>query len=207
MLIGGCFEVMGVKIWVFALIMAFLSPQLVFSVYSMDRKTIAEAQEYGIKSISKSESEFYYSWLSFEEQAEIIDETTEYAHFYTPFLLVASEARIKALRKEPVEIISGEKVVDDYKGYFVFTAVLKGETPDFASKAKANLRQDKLNRSGEITASNVQKYEKNGKTYYMATFYFYFKSDKYSLTKPAFLNISMKNKQERRFYFDFGKLK
>lgn len=200
---------MRVKFWLIILTIFFLSPQMVLAISPTNKKMIKDAQEYGIKSVSKPASEFFKPWLSYEEEADIINETTEYAYFYTPFLLVASDAREKSLAKKPVELSDGEALLKNYAGYFVFSVNLKGDEPGFANRAKAVLRQEKISVGTYQTMTDpTKKSDSNSlKPLYSTNFYFYFKNEKFSLEKPIFLNITLSNKEERRFYFDLTKLK
>jgi hypothetical protein len=193
-----------------ALVISFLAAPITFAVsFPMDKAMISEAQEYGTKNALKSVNEFLLNWCSFEEQAEILDaDTAEHAYFYTPFLLVANDARIKILNKKSVEIAAGESIVKSYAGHFTFRAILMGDKKDFAEALKAPvLRQGKNSVKGNVIATHLAEYQEDEKTFYIATIDFHFKNQKFSLEEPVFLSIVLRNKEEKKFYFDLVKLK
>lgn len=175
----------------------------------VNKDVIIEAQQYGTKHSQEPLTDFLHPWLVYEEQAAIINETTERAYLYTPFLLLANDARDKTRNKQKADIVSSEKLLEDYAGCLVFSIVINGNNENFSENAKVVIRQDKkivkpyhvvVNPPGKIPGT-----EKEPK--FTAYFYCYFHERDVVIGKPITLTVTTKDKQERRFYFELSNFK
>jgi hypothetical protein len=181
---------------------------MALAIYPMEQKTIGEAQDYGIQNVAKSINEFLAEWRSFEEKTEVLEESVaEHAYFYSLFLIIANDARVKSQNKQPVELADGEELANDYAGHFTFRAILNGDDSEFVKDAEPVLWQEENSAPGQVVATHLEKYGNKEKYYYVATIDLHFKNSIFSMEKPVFLKITLKNKKEKIFYFDLAKLK
>lgn len=175
----------------------------------VNRGVILEAQEYGTKCKQMPLTDFLQPWLVYEENATILNQTTERAYLYTPFLLIANDARDKAKNKQPVELADSEKVLADYAGCLAFAITINGRTENFNNNVQVAIRQDKKIVKPYQALPNVPV--KNpwfpNEPQFTAHSYFYFRDNEIALNKPATLVVVTKDKQERHFYFDLSKFK
>ncbi len=187
-----------------------LSVPLSTSAISLvNRDIILEAQDYGIKRKQLPLTDFLLPWLVYEEQAAILNETTERAYLYTPFLLLANDARDKARSKQPVQLADSEKILSDYAGCLVFSITINGNTENFSDGAQVIINQDKkkIKPYHAVTNLPVKTPWFPGEPQFTSHTYFYFQDRELVLGKPATLVLTTKDKHERRFYFDLSKFK
>ncbi|MBP2635660.1 MAG: hypothetical protein H6Q72_1567 [Firmicutes bacterium] len=175
----------------------------------INKEVILEAQEYGIKRSQAPLTEFLQPWIVYEEQASVLNENTERAYLYTPFLLLANDARDKARSKQKPDIVSSERILEDYAGCLVFSIVINGNNEEFSQNVQVVIKQDKkilkpyhavVNLPGKIPGTEK---EPRFTTY----FYSYFYERDVVMSKPITLTVITKDKQERRFYFELAKFK
>jgi hypothetical protein len=178
-----------------------------FAAAPVSADFIAAAQEYGHKNAKIPLVEFLGPWTVFEENAVKLDETTERATLYTPFLLIAADARDKTLDRQDVSFGDGEKVLADYNGYIVFGVTVFGSDPAFAGKATAVLKQGKKKVKAKIynvsSAPEKTAWSLERSPTFVIQSYIYFSTRDISLAKPATLQITVRDKRSYRFYFDF----
>lgn len=170
---------------------------------------ILEAQEYGVKRSQQPLTEFLHPWLAYEEQATIISETTERAYLYTPFLLLAYDARDKANSKQPVQLADSEKILADYAGCLVFSITVNGNAANFSDNAQVSITQDKklIKPYHVVTNPPVKNPLPANDPQFTAHSYVYFHEQEVVLGKPITLTVITNDKQERRFYFELAKFK
>lgn len=178
----------------------------VSAVAPVNADSITAAQEYGKTRADRPLREFFEPWTVYEEKAEKLDETGERATLYTPFLLLAADARDKTLNHQPVSRSDAEKTLTDYNGYVIFKVVVFGADPGFVDSLAATVKQGKktvktLSESRPPQADKAS-WSTEQKSVYISQCYFYFKSRDIAADKPLVLQISSSGRQERRFYFD-----
>lgn len=175
----------------------------------INKDVILEAQDYGIKRKQLQLTEFLHPWLAYEEQASVINETTERAYLYTPFLLLANDARDKARSKQSVQLADSEKILADYAGCLVFSITINGNTENFNDNVQVVIRQDKkiIKPYHAVPNTPVKTSWPQGEPQYSAYSYFYFHDQEISSAKPITLVVTTKDKHERRFYFELPNFK
>ncbi|CQR74590.1 hypothetical protein SOV_26990 [Sporomusa ovata DSM 2662] len=175
----------------------------------INNDVILEAQEYGVKRSKMPLSDFLQPWLAYEEQAAIINETTERAYLYTPFLLLAYDARDKAISKQSIELANSEQILADYAGCLVFSIIVNGNTEKFSDNVQVIIKQEKkiIKPYHAVINPPVKNPWASNEPHYTAHYYFYFYEQDVVLSKPITLTVTTKDKQERRFYFELPNFK
>jgi hypothetical protein len=171
---------------------------------------IKEAQVYGIEYSKGPAADFLFPWMAYEERMRRINERTERVYLYTPYLLVAANARESSLKGLAPRLADAEKILSDYAGFLTFEAILYGTSVDAGDQAKAVLKQGKktvkhyqLRVSSELEEIDAVK----GSALYRNRFYVYFSDREFNLSKPVKLIITTGDKKEHHFTFDLSKLK
>ena len=174
----------------------------------INKEVILVAQGYGIKRSQVPLTEFLQPWIVYEEQATVINATTERAYLYTPFLLLANDARDKARSKQQIEFSSSEKILVDYAGCIVFSIVVNGKDENFSDKVQVVIKQNnKIIRPYHAVINTPVKIPDSSALQFTAHFYNYFYERDIETGKPISLIVTTKDKQERRFYFELAKFK
>ncbi|HEY3425644.1 MAG TPA: hypothetical protein VGL27_12670 [Negativicutes bacterium] len=194
--------------WV--LIMLILSSSSTLAIAPITGEIIKDAQIYGKTQSRSALADFLLPWTAYEENASKLDQTTERAYLYTPYLLIATDAREKSLNKQSVQITDSERILTDYAGTLSFSVTLFSATPFFAKNAIAVLQQDHK----VITAYQATIPPEAEKTtwnpnppFFTTQCYFYFLEKDIIPNKALVLSIVTSNKQEHRFYFDISRIK
>ncbi len=197
------------SVFFLSLLLLISSPWPAGAISLVNKDVILEAQDYGVKRKQLALTEFLAPWLVYEEKAPILNETTEKAYLYTPFLLIANDARDKVRSKQVVELADSEKILADYAGCLVFSITANGNSPDFTEGVQVSLRQEKKVFKPYHAVANppVKTPRFPDEPQYTAHSYFYFSDKDILLNKPITLLVTTKDKQERRFYFDLPKFK
>ncbi|WP_425061050.1 hypothetical protein SCACP_18170 [Sporomusa carbonis] len=175
----------------------------------VNKEVILEAQNYGVKRKQLALTDFLTPWLAYEEKAPVLNETTERAYVYTPFLLIANDARDKARSKQPVQLADSEKILADYAGCLVFSIIINGDNQNFADNIQVMIKQDKkvIKPYHAVTNPPVQTPWFPNEPQFAAHSYFYFADKDIALDKAIMLVVTAKDKRERRFYFDLTNFK
>jgi len=176
-------------------------------VYAISPTTIdviKEAQYYGQMHMHSQLNDFLRPWISYEEKADRLNETAEHAYLYTPFLLIATDAREKGLNGQKIELLDGKRIVNDYAGTLSFSVVLFGTESEFGRNATVMLKQgEKVITPYQVAiplnAEKTTRYSK--KSAYKIQCYFYFFDKKVDFDKPMILSIVTGDKKEHHFYF------
>lgn len=182
----------------------------VLAMSSINSETIKEAQDYGKINGQHNLQEFLLPWTSYEEKAINLNETAERAYLYTPFLLMATDAREKGLNGQSVSAQDSERIVADYTELLSFSIVLVGEKQDFAQNASVVLIQGKkVLKAYQVNIPlNAEKIDQEaGQTLFKAQCYFYFVEKDIELSDPVKVLITTNDKKEHSFYFDLAKIK
>lgn len=183
-----------------AVILLACSPAL--AVAPVTDALVKAAQDYGRARAEYPQDTFLLPWTVYEEKAARLDGTAERACVYTPFLLVAADARDRTAAGGTVAAADAVKVLGDYDGYLIFGVVLNGDRPDFAGKYTAGLRQDR--RPVRPSLVNMpQPPAADGPPPYQAQVYFYFPLREVALDKPATLTVSAADRRQRVFNVRF----
>lgn len=179
----------------------------VFAIAPINTMTIQAAQDYGRRQTNQPYASFMAPWTSFEEKATKLDDSEEHAHIFTPYILVASDAREKALNGMPILLDQSEKAVAQYNGYLVFSITLHGSNPASFSQLTAALLQEKKSFSPYYqSAPSMKQITIDDKAVTDARFYLYF-IDKHVLRdKPVVIVITDSAKQTHSFFFDLDKV-
>ena len=80
----------------------------------MDDKAIERAQEYGIMNYQKDLPVFATPWVVHEEKSKSLDEFGEKIYMYTPYYLVAVNARERLLASQTINVIDGNMIIDAF---------------------------------------------------------------------------------------------
>ncbi|MDT8901518.1 hypothetical protein [Anaeroselena agilis] len=189
----------SVALWV-AMMLLLTCPAL--AVAPVDQNMVKAAQDYGRSKADMPLPLFLQPWTVYEENAPRLDDMTERVCLYTPFLLLASDARDRTAAGEAVTVSDAGKVLADYKGYVIFGVTLSGERADFAGRVSANLRQGrKTFRPKLVHAPPVAVEAAEG---YQAMVYLYFASRDVATEKPAQLTVAAADGRKRVFGIPFA---
>ena len=182
----------------------------VLAMSSIDAQTIKEAQDYGKSNAQHQLQDFLLPWISYEEQAVKLNDTAEHAYLYTPFLLMATDAREKSLNGQSVSLLDSQKVVADYTDLLSFSIILFGEQQDFMQNARLILKQDtKVIKAYQVNLPQNSEGIANdeGQPLFKAQCYLYFLEKDIELDEPVTLFIITSDNKEHYFYFDLVKIR
>lgn len=198
------------KTIVIVLIILIFATVQVEAVAPVNANTISAALDYGKIKASAPLNEFFLPWTVYEEKTAKLGETSERAYLYTPFLLIAADARDRTASGAPVTVADVERVLSDYNGYIIFAVTLYGRDAKFTGKVTASLRQEK----GTVKARLVnapQVAERvagaRGDGIYEAQCFIYFPAKEVAVDQPATLVISAGDRRQRSFYFPLSNYK
>ncbi|MBP2650167.1 MAG: hypothetical protein H6Q74_992 [Firmicutes bacterium] len=186
------------------LLMTFLIKP-VGAVLPVTAETIGLAQDYGRQNAGLALADFLRAWTVYEENAERLNDTTDQACFYTPFLLLAADARDKTLEGAAVGVSDGKNVLEPYNCYVVFSANLFGTEQSLADGAEAMLRQGSKTVNA-VVVYKVSQPEQVVDGVLCSKLYIYFMKNVVDLKKPAELTI-VNDRHERKFYFNLAGFK
>lgn len=180
-----------------------------YAISPMDNGMIKEAQHYGKIQMHRQLNEFLRPWISYEEKADRLDETAEHAYLYTPFLLIATDAREKSLNGRTIKFADGETILHNYAGTLSFSVVLFGNEVNFGQKAKILLKQnEKFIKAYEVIIPlKAEKIGSSNKSNFRLQCYFYFWEKNIICDKPIILSIVTSDKKEHQFYFSATHIK
>lgn len=197
------------KIFTLVLMFLLLCSTQVSAIANLNNATIKQAQLYGVSQSNIELQEFLCPWVSYEENAEQINDSVESAYLYTPFLLIATNAREKTLKKEPVLLSDSEKIITDYLDTLSFSVKVLGDEDGFSKEISAILQQD--NKQIKAWYWSLPQHDEKCTwipgNRYMAQCYFYFDEKALDIEKPVILVITTKKGKLYKFYFDLKKIK
>lgn len=186
-----------------------LSNSFCSAISPVNDNTIKEAQNYGRVHRASSLENFFAPWAAYEENAQKLDEQTEHAYLYTPFLLVASNAREHALVDQTVSLADSHKLIQLYSGYLTFNVTLLGSTPHFSETntcvLSTNNKTISYYQASEPEITKTTWYP--NPPLYKANHYFYFLANQVNLEKPITLIVNTADKREHKFYFNLSNIK
>lgn len=171
---------------------------------------IGEAQSYGIQGATLSSDEFLSPWHSYDEKAQQLNGDANQAYCYTPFSVVAFDAWEKSNNHQLVFLRDGEKLWQDYAGFFTFSIqlfftdpVLPIDVAVWIEQKKQKIYSYQVNISSEIKPIIVAdtNTDKKMKPIYLLSGNCYFMDDVIRQDSPLVLIAAVKDKQYR-FYFN-----
>lgn len=187
-----------VALWL-AVMLLLTGPAL--AVASVNEATVKAAQDYGRSKADMPLALFLQPWTAYEENAARLDDMAERACLYTPFLLLAADARDRTAAGEAVTTADAGKVLTDYNGYVIFGVTLSGVRADFAGKVSASLRQGRKSLRPKIVHAQAAVEAEGG---YQAQVYFYFASRDVMADKTARLTVTAADSRQRVFGIPFA---
>jgi hypothetical protein len=188
-----------VALWL-AVMLLLTGPAL--AVAPVNEATVKAAQDYGRSKADMPLVLFLQPWTAYEERAARLDDTAERACLYTPFLLLAADARDRTAAGEAVTTADAGRVLTDYNGYVIFGVTLSGVHADFTGKMSASLSQGrKLFRPKIVNAPPAAP---DGAGGYQAHVYFYFASRGVATDKTAKLTVTAADGRQRVFGIPFA---
>lgn len=190
-----------------ALILLVLLASQALAMSPVNTLVIKDAQEYGRRMAFENYSAFMAPWTAYEEKAQKLNYYTEHAYIFTPYILVASDARQRALNNQPIKIENSEQALAQYSGYLVFSADLHAQKAADLEKLLVKLTQDQQ----VIPVYYQSQAEKsqilvNGKPIIRSQYYLYFEDKTIQRDKPLILTITDKANRTRSFFFDLSKI-
>ncbi len=189
------------KIFVLTLAMLVMLTGPALAVVPLDAAAIRAAQDYGRSKANVPLAEFLQPWTVYEERAARFDDTAERACHYSPFLLVAADARDRTTAGGPVIAADAVKLLADYEGYVVFGVTLSGVQADAGGRLAASLRQGRRT----IGASLVNALPPgDAGPANLVQVYFYFPARDVAADKEALLTVTTADKRTRNFRVPFG---
>ncbi|MPM41098.1 hypothetical protein SDC9_87748 [bioreactor metagenome] len=192
-----------------AVILLLLSSSFCSAIAPTNDETIREAQIYGKINNTSTLTDFISPWTAYEENAQKLDDSSEYANLYTPFLLVAADAREKSIVGQTVKLIDSQRILRQYSGYLTFSVVLFGTTPYFSEPIKCVLITDQktidFHQASPAEITKTPWYP--NQPLYLSKHYFYFPDDQVDVYKPAILVLTTVDKREHKFYFNLNNIR
>ncbi len=189
------------KIFVLTLAILVLLSGPALAVVPMDAAAIRAAQDYGRSRANVPLADFLLPWTVYEERAARLNDTAERACHYTPFLLVAADARDRTAAGGPVIAADAAKVLDDYAGYVIFGVTLSGVQADVGTKLEASLRQGRKTVRPKLVNALPPG---DGSPGYQVQVYFYFPGRDIAADKDALLTVKAADKRTRNFRVSFA---
>lgn len=196
------------RILSFALLCMLCLTNTALAIAPINLESIKQAQLYGTSQAKIELQYFLKPWLSYEEKAEQLNETAETAYIYTPFLLIATDAREKKLRGNEVRLEDSEKIITDYLDIMSFSVKLYGEDKSFSQNTTGVIEQNgKTVEAWSNAVPDTAEVSAAQKGKFNAQCYFYFDEKKLDTAKPITLVITSDDKRKHRFYFELDKVK
>ncbi|MDR2007329.1 MAG: hypothetical protein LBP78_08850 [Acidaminococcales bacterium] len=131
----------------FALVFALSYASEADALALMNKTNIKHAQEYGIMRYQEDIPDFAKPWCVYEETSKVLDLSGERVYIYTPYYLVALNARERLISSQTINIVDGEMIVQEFSDILPVCVVLYIENADrLENKISAFIRQ------GEKTA-------------------------------------------------------
>lgn len=177
------------------------------AVANVTGDTISKAQQYGIVYAKKSTQDFLKPWTAYEEEAMTLTEQSERAYLYTPYLLVASDARDKQNKNQAITLSASKDILKTYDDTLTFQVILYGSEKDFADGAVATLVQGStVKKAYQQTVPQLADALADSKQYSVKC-YFYFDEKGLDLKNPVTLKVTKKDVFEKKFYFPLAKVR
>jgi len=198
-----------VKILYCILSLLVLSSSSAYAIAPISAETIRQAQEYGVQHAQETLPDFLQPWISYEEKAAQLNETTERAYLYTTYLLLATDAREKKSNGKLVLNADSERIITDYSGMLSFSVTLFSKEPTFIHNTTAVIKQGKkIVKAYQTTIpSEAEPCTWLAGRLFKAQSYFYFSDNDIDVSMPATLVVTTNDKLDHKFYFDLAKIR
>ena len=179
------------------------------AIKQVNSDMIRGAQEYGQRFATQDAETFLLPWTVYAENTRNVSEISERGYIYTPYLLIALNAKDKTVQGLPVRLADSEKILTDYNGFITFEVILFGTSSDFASGITSSLHQDKNRTEAHqvILSSNTRiagKYY--GENLYRAQYYIYFLDKGVNIRRALKLTVSGGDNSERHFIYNLTRI-
>lgn len=200
-------EVSAVRVIALAIAIVLLVSAPALAAVPVNAAMVKAAQNYGRSQADMAMDVFLQPWTVYEEKAARLDETAERACVYTPFLLIAADARDRAAAGGAVAAADADRVLGDYDGYVIIGVTLTvAQAAVFGDKYTASLRQDRKQiRPGLVNAPQAPA--GGGASPVQVQVFFYFPSAAVSLDRSAALTVSAADGRQRIFRVPFGEFR
>lgn len=194
------------RYWILGVLFFFCMQGSAGAVANITGDMVAKAQQYGIVYAKKSTQDFLKPWTTFEEDAKSLTEHTERAYIYTPYLLIASDAREKQNGKKPISLTDSKALLKDYEKTVTFQVILYGKKADFAHGLTATITQGKTSKKAyQLIVPDKAEAVSDGQ--YCAQCYFYFDEEGLALNQSIVLNIAQKDGAKKKFNFALAQIR
>jgi hypothetical protein len=190
-----------VKIFALTMAIVVLLSGPALAVVPMDGAAVRAAQEYGRSKANVPLADFLQPWTVYEEKTVSFDDTAERACHYTPFLLIAADARDRTAAGGPVIAADATRVLADYDGYVILGVTLSGVQAGSGARPAASLRQGRKTIRPSLV--NVLPPAADASPGYQVQVYFYFPSRSVAVDKEALLTVTA-DKRTRVFRVPFA---
>lgn len=179
----------------------------VSAIVPVNAGTVTAAIDYGTTKVAIPLEDFFLPWTAYEETADRLSLFTDRACLYTPFLLMAADARDKTGAGQPVNRKECEKTLKEYKGYLVVGLTLFGPAANFAQNVTVVFEQGgKRIKPHSLSIPREAAPLTDGDRFALRGFV-YFRSQDINLRKPVTLSVTKAGNSERRFYFNLPALR
>lgn len=168
---------------------------------------ISKAQQYGIVYAKKSTQDFLKPWTAYEEEAMTLTEQSERAYIYTPYLLVASDARDRQNKNQAITLNASKEILKNYDSTLTFQVILYGSQADFANGMTATLVQGNTVKTAYQQIVPDRAAALTDSKQYSVKCYFYFEEKGLDLKSPVTLKLNKKDVFEKKFYFALAKVR
>ena len=169
---------------------------------------IREAQDYGREKTSISLDEFLLPWTAYPEASKRIELQTDRARFYTPYLLVACNARDTAISGKKITLDDSRKVLAEYAGFLVVELTLHGSKAETGAVNAILKQNEKIFPANQLSFGGSEPLRlAKGNIVYTMKYYAYFRDAGIAVNKPVTLSIEMDGQATKVFNFDLAKLK
>ena len=123
----------------------------------MNKNAIKEAQEYGIMRYQEDIPDFAKPWCVYEETSKALDLLGERVYVYTPYYLVALNARERLISSQTINVVDGEMIVQEFSDILPVCVVAYIEDAEkLKNKISAYIRQgEKTTDAYEVEIQDV----------------------------------------------------
>lgn len=194
------------RCWILCILFLLCMQGAAGAVEKISGDAVAKAQQYGIIYAKKSTQDFLKPWTAYEQGAMTITEQAERAYIYTPYLLIASDARERQNSGKMITLADSKNLLKDYAKTLTFQVVLYGTTSTFANGVDAEITQGSTVKKAYQKIVPDKASALSDKKQYSVKCYFYFDEKDIDLTAPITLNVVKKGEFKKKFYFSLGKI-
>lgn len=194
------------RCWILGILFLFYMQSSAGAVATVTGDVIAKAQQYGIVYAKKSTQDFLKPWTTYEEEAMTLTEQSERAYIYTPYLLVASDARERQNNNQAISLTESKELLKDYAKTLTFQVILYGSDASFAQDVSATITQGNTVKQAYQKIVPDKADALSDKQQYSVKCYFYFDEKDLDLKAPITLNVTKKDVFEKKFYFSLSQI-